>query len=364
MDFSFGADAEMVRSTVHEFVRRELLPQEPKFLNAREPAERLEIIRAATHALKELGIYSAGVPEKFGGGGLGPIETCLIAEELSQTLIPVDWGEPTPILYECSDAQKPQYLLPVVHGDKRYALAFLEPEHFAEPAGMQTTAEPTATDYLLNGTKQLSRPDFDFCLVFARTPEGISCFILDKDAPGSTVRTRQGAAQDRALLVLDNCPVLKERLLGEPGGAMSLGRDWFGLSRLIRSAAILGVCQRLVAVTAQYAKDWTSMGEHISERPAVQRTVAEMAGDIEALRWLVYHTAWLAAEGKNVNFDSLLTKLQAQRVLQKAVTDSVRVHGGTIPPAEHWLVRASQEGEALDMLRLAVCQQVIAAYTS
>ncbi|MBN2466246.1 acyl-CoA/acyl-ACP dehydrogenase, partial [candidate division WOR-3 bacterium] len=75
MDFTFGEDADMVRQTAHEFVRRDLLTQEPKFLNSKDPAERAAIVETATGSLKEMGLYSAGVPEAFGGGGLGPIET-------------------------------------------------------------------------------------------------------------------------------------------------------------------------------------------------------------------------------------------------------------------------------------------------
>jgi alkylation response protein AidB-like acyl-CoA dehydrogenase len=106
------------------------------------------------------------------------------------------------------------------------------------------------------------------------------------------------------------------------------------------------------------------MQEHISDRKQVQQALAEMAGDVEALRWLVYHCAWLAAEGKKHGYDSMLVKLQAQKVLTDTVNRSVRIHGGTNPPFEHWLIKSSGEGEALDMLRLAVAQQTIANYSA
>ena len=186
MDFSFGEDADMVRQTAHEFVRRDLLPQEPKFLNAKDPAERTSIVATATASLKEMGLYSAGVPEAFGGGGLGPIETCLIADELGQTIIPVEWGELTPILYECPDALKPTYLKPVVEGSKTYAVAFDEPTPFTDPAKMATTARdmtetsdvsdrvPAPDGYVLNGAKLLANLKADFYLVFAKglSPNG------------------------------------------------------------------------------------------------------------------------------------------------------------------------------------------------
>jgi alkylation response protein AidB-like acyl-CoA dehydrogenase len=368
MDFTFGEDADMVRQTAHEFVRRDLLPQEPKFLNSKDPAERAALVEAATGSLKEMGLYSAGVPEAFGGGGLGVIETCLIADELGQTIIPVEWGELTPVLYECSDAQKLGYLKPVVEGSKTYAVAFDEPVPFTNPAKMATTARdmtesvadsdrvPSPGGYLLNGAKLVPGPKADFFLVFASAigpigPIGPICLILDSGAPGTTLSGN--------LLTLTNCAVPADHVLGTPGKALSLGRKWFPLTRIIRAAAILGTCDRLLEVSAQYAHDWTSMGTHISERASIQHTLGDMAGDIEALRWLVYHTAWLAAEGKKIEYDSMLVKLQAHKVLTDTVNRSVRLHGGTIPPILEWLQK-NAAGDATDLLRLAVARETIA----
>ena len=351
MDFTFGEDADMVRQTAHEFVRRDLLPQEPKFLNSKDPAERAAIVEAVTGSLKEMGLYSAGVPETFGGGGLGVVETCLIADELGQTIIPVEWGELTPILYECSDAQRPAYLAPVVEGSKTYAVAFYEPVPFADPAKMATTAAQSDTGWTLNGAKVVPHRKADFCLVFAMCPTGPICLILDSSAPGSTLSDN--------LLTLINCAVPADHVLGVPGKALSLGRKWFPLTRIIRAAAVLGTCDRLLEVSAQYAHDWTSMGTHISERRAIQQVLGDMTGDIEALRWLVYHTAWLAAEGKKVEYDSMLVKLQAHKVLTDTVNRSVRIHGGTIPPILEWLQKSAASSDADDSLRFAVARETI-----
>jgi alkylation response protein AidB-like acyl-CoA dehydrogenase len=362
MDFTFGEDADMVRQTAHEFVRRDLLTQEHKFLNSKDPTERATIVETATGSLKEMGLYSAGVPEAFGGGGLGPIETCLIAEELGQTIIPVEWGELTPILYECTDAQKPNYLTPVVEGSKTYAIAFDEPVPFAGPAKMATTArdmtdsakesDRVPNGYVLNGAKLVPDRKVDFYLVFASGMGTIGpiCVLLDAGA--------QGAELAGNLLTLKDCAVAADRVLGTPGKALGLGRKWFPLTRIIRAAAILGTCDRLLEVSAQYAHDWTSMGTHISERTSIQQTLGDMTGDIEALRWLVYHTAWLAAEGKKIEYDSMLVKLQAHKVLTETVNRSVRIHGGTIPPIAEWL-RKNVAADSTDALRFAVARETI-----
>jgi acyl-CoA dehydrogenase len=355
VDFSFGEDADMVRQTAHEFVRRELMPKEADFINAKDPADQVAITEAATAGLKEMGMYSAGVPEKFGGGGLGPIETCCIAEEMGTTIIPVEWGEPTPILYTAGPALKDNYLAPVVAGDKRYAIAFREPLPFARPVEMRVTADKADGGWKLNGTKELSRREFDFLLVFARAPEGPTCFVVDRDAAGATVR-KDGA---RLLLDLADCAVPADHVIGEPGKAIGLGREWFALGRIVRAAATLGACDRLLEVTAQYAHDWTSMGRNISERRPIQRTLAEMAADTDALRWAVYHAAWHLSEGKNAEYESMLVKMQAARVLRDGINRSVRVHGGTIPPLQQWLARSRADDDTGDLLRLAVARETM-----
>jgi alkylation response protein AidB-like acyl-CoA dehydrogenase len=342
MDFTFSEDAEMIRQTAHQFVRRDLLPQEPKFLNSKDPAERAAIVEAASATLKEMGLYSAGVPETFGGGGLGVIETCLLAEELGQTLIPVEWGELTPILYECS-----------------YAVAFNEPAPFADPARMATSAKQSDSGWTLNGTKVLPGHKADFYLVFALAigpigPIGPICLIVDKDAPGRNLSSN--------LLTL-SCTVPADRVLGVPGKALGLGRKWFPLTRTIRAAAVLGACDRLLEVNAQYAHDWTGDCPRTGTVPRtpkpIQQALGDMTGDIEALRWLVYHTAWLAAEGKKIEYDSMLLKLQARKVLTDTVNRSVRIHGGTIPPICEWLQKNAASEDATDLLRLAVARETI-----
>jgi acyl-CoA dehydrogenase len=357
-DFTFGEDADMVRQTAHEFVRRDLLPQEPKLLNSKDPAEQKEIADTATDSLKEMGLYSAGVPEELGGGGLGLIETCLIAEELAHTIIPVQWGELTPVLYECGESQRNQFLKPVVEGSRHYALAFREPEFSNTSLHMATVAGALDSCYRLNGVKLLSRRDFDFCLVFAQAEDGPTCFIVERDSPGVEIRMPEDKLS-AAEMVLRDCAVPADRILGQAGKAFQLGRKWFAPARVARAAAILGACDRLLEVDAQYFHDWTQMGQHISDRKAMQQPLAEIAGDVEALRWLVYHAGWLAAEGRKVEYDSMLVKLQAGRVLTDTVNRSVRIHGGTMPPIAQWLSRNAGSDDATDMLRLAVTRETM-----
>jgi alkylation response protein AidB-like acyl-CoA dehydrogenase len=291
-------------------------------------------------------------------------------------------------LYECTDVQKPIYLAPVVEGSKSYAVAFNEPVPFADPAQMATTATrdmtetsdfsdrvPSPGGYVLNGAKVLPVRKADFYLVFAslrglspngdcpQGPLGPTCFIVDSGAVGATLSGN--------LLTFSGCTVPADRVLGVPGKALSLGRKWFPLTRIIRAAAVLGTCDRLLEVNAQYAHDWTSMGAHISERKPIQQTLGDMTGDIEALRWLVYHTAWLArglsqaiSEGNQgsvprLDYASMLLKLQAHKVLTDTVNRSVRIHGGTIPPICEWLRKNAASEDATDMLRLAVARETI-----
>ena len=244
----------------------------------------------------------------------------------------------------------------MVEGSKSYAVAFNEPAPFADPTKMATTAQQSDSGWTLNGTKVLPSRKADFYLVFASAigpigPIGPTCLVLDSGAPDTQLHGN--------LLTLSGSVVPADRVLGAPGRAMSLGRKWFPLTRIVRAAAVLGACNRLLEVNAQYAHDWTSMGAHVSERKPIQQALGDTAGDVEALRWLVYHTAGLAAEGKKIEYDSMLLKLQAHKVLTDTVNRSVRIHGGTIPPICEWLRKNAASEDATDMLRLAVARETI-----
>jgi alkylation response protein AidB-like acyl-CoA dehydrogenase len=89
------------------------------------------------------------------------------------------------------------------------------------------------------------------------------------------------------------------------------------------------MAQRLLEMSAQYAKDWVSMGQPLALRPAVMRMVAEMAAEIQAARYMVYHAAWLLDEEEEVAHEAMMVRLFTGQMIRKVMDKTIMVHGGT-----------------------------------
>ena len=112
-----------------------------------------------------MGLWGMGVPEELGGPGLDTLGVCLVEEELAQTVVPFNFGDITPVLFDGSREQQEKYLLPVLNRKKRPLLALLEPDRGADLSGMKTKAWKTNGDYVLSGKKiTFSRINFSSTL--------------------------------------------------------------------------------------------------------------------------------------------------------------------------------------------------------
>jgi alkylation response protein AidB-like acyl-CoA dehydrogenase len=322
MDFELDEDIIMIRDMMRRFVQKDAQPLEMPLFNqgelTQEQAEGLK-----EKIIEQMGLWAVTVPEDYGGDELDLLSTCLIEEELGQTFVPVDYGDITPILFGCNDEQIETYLEPAVEGDLRPVLALREQGRLS-PDDWQTTAVRDGDNFILNGTKLLGHKvrDDDFFVVFARMEEGITAFLVDTDAEG--VRWN-----GKPELALRNCVLSKDALLGEIGGAFALGVEWLPNQAVKMGARYVGMAQRLLDMSAQYAKDWVSMGQPLALRPAIMRMVAEMAAEVQAARYMVYHAAWLLDEEEEARHEALMVRLFTGEMIRKAIDKTIMVHGGT-----------------------------------
>jgi acyl-CoA dehydrogenase len=282
----------------------------------------------------DTGLWGVGVPEQLGGAGLNTLGNCLVEEELAQTIIPFSFGDVSPILFDCNAEQKEKYFLPVLNRQKYAYLAFLEPETGTQ-SNIEMKAQKINNHYVLNGRKvTFSRAGKDyFAVAFAATGnkgnrEGVSCFLVDKDAPGFSVSGGEERAGWRSQtrepmsLVFDHCEVPAENILGEEGKAFHLGKKWLPSRRLIRGARCVGVAQRLLEESTTQAQSWQSFGQFISKRTSIEAALADMAMGIHACRLMVYEAACKADNGQSIRREAAMVKLFATQMLH-GVADSV-----------------------------------------
>lgn len=369
MDFGLSEELKMIQSLVKDFVNDQLKPMEREILGRAAglaDARRFlppEVDERLVNMAKDLGLWGLGVPEELGGVGLSTLGNCLAEEELAQTIVPFNFGDVSPILFECNAEQKEKYFLPLFHRQKQTCIALMEPGKSASYADMQTRAERTDGGYIINGTKLsfgVSGKDF-FATVFARTSntagDGVTCFLVDGSIPGLT--WRDGAAQTgwrsqvkvAATLVFNDCVVSAGSVLGQEGQAFHLGRKWLPSRRIVRGARCVGVAQRLLEEATTQAQSWQSFGQFISRRLDIESALADVATDIHACRLVVYEAACKADEGKLTKREAAVAKVFADAMIGRVADRVSHVFNG--PPhlqgmlmerlCRHALVAKAQE---------------------
>jgi alkylation response protein AidB-like acyl-CoA dehydrogenase len=380
MDFTLPEELTMVRDTVRDFVTNELLPIERDALvrdaerggtrGAPIPHEKRERLRKLAI---EQGLWAMTAPEALGGGGLNTLGACLVAEELGKAFVDFDFGDIPPMLFDANAVQREKYLKPAIAGEKEVALALREPD------GYEIRAHATRDDdaWRLNGTKLAN--EADVYLVFAQAEEGATCFILECGWEGAVT-------QDRKLMLIEvRVPV--SNVLGEIGGAFALGRKYQN-ARWVRAAARkVGIAARLLEISTQYARDWKALGQPLAIRPAAQRHLAEMAIEIDAARWLVYHAVCEIDAGKearevacsrrdgtsdsNSEFReasarqaALRANLFASEMAQRAIDRTIEIYGGPAHAADLPMLRvygvgAKADDSVLELQRFQVANSLV-----
>jgi len=337
MDFAIPEELAMIQTMVKDFVNDQLKPLERTILGkAADLSDSItylpaEIEEKLVKMVQELGLWGVGIPDKLGGSGLGVLGTSLVEEELAQTIIPFNFGDVTPVLFDCNASQIQNYFMPALNRHKYAYLALLEPGKQTDITAMETTASRDNSDYVLNGRKvSFSRHGNDyFAIAFAVTdPEkgrkgGITCFIVDKDTRGFSVvggEDKQGwESQTRKpiFLTFENCKVVSENILGEEGKAFQLGNKWLPQRRVVRAARTVGVGHRLLEEATLQAQNWTAFGQPISSRPSIKAALAEIAAHIHAAELMVYEAAWKADRGEPIRRDAAMVKLFATQMIHQ-----------------------------------------------
>ncbi len=349
MDFEIPEELKMVQSLVRNFVNDQLKPLERDILGrAADLSDARMLLPEETEEklitmAKDMGLWGVGVPEELGGVGLSTLGNCLVEEELAQTVIPFNFGDVTPILFDCNAEQKEKYLLPVLHRQRRAYLALMEPEKGVRLSNIEMRAEKVKGHYVLNGKKvSFSKAGKDyFAIVFATTGDkglrdGVTCFLVDKDSPGFSVSGGeektgwQSQTREAIFLVFDHCLVPAKSILGEEGKAFHLGKKWLPSRRLVRGARCVGVAQRLLEESTTQAQSWQSFGQFISRRTSIEAALADISIGIHACRLMVYEAAWKADRGKSIRREAAMVKLFATQMVHSIADRVAHIFNG--PP--------------------------------
>ncbi len=378
MDFSLTEDQKMLKNMVRDFAIGELEPVAAAIDEADEfPAPLVK-------KMAGLGLMGLTIPEKYGGGGRGKTEFCLVIEELSRASAPVSAILRVslslavhPVIIFGTEQQKRRLLPSHASGDILACFALTEAGAGSDPAAMATTARRQGDDYVLNGSKLFISlgAEADVAVVMATVDRslghrGITAFIVDKDSPGFSVGKHERKLGMHGVssveLIFQDCVVPAENRLGEEGQGLKIALEALNASRTTVGAEAVGISQAAFDAALNYAKERRQFGQAIAGFQAIQWLLADMATQIEAARLLTYRAAYLEDNGLPFAREAAMAKLFASEVSREVTNNALQIHGGygytRDYPVERYLRDARlteiYEGTS-EMMRMTIARNLI-----
>lgn len=332
-------EEELFRNSVREFAEGEVRPR----VEAMEHAGKLdpELIKQCF----ELGLMAVETPEEYGGAGSSFFNAILAIEELARidasVSVFVDVHNTlvtNALLRWCSDEQKQKYL-PQMATSKVGAYALSEAGSGSDAFALKTRAVDKGDHYELTGQKLwiTNGNEAEFFVLFATVDpsagyKGITAFIVEKSFEGFSVGKKEDKLGIRASstteLIMDNCKVPKENVLGEVGKGYKVSIETLNEGRIGIGAQMLGIAQGAYESALRYTAEREQFGQPVNSFQGVQFQLAEMAVDIEATRLLVYNAARLKDAGKSFLKEAAIAKLQSSRTAERVSSKAIELYGG------------------------------------
>lgn len=285
------------------------------------------------------GMGAINMPAEWGGAGYSVLEHAIASEEvgkLTGALWDTLW-RPANALRVCTPAQREEYLIPEIRGERRDSVAVTEPEAGSDPRSIKTTATKDGDSYLINGEKWFVTVGdaADFLLVLTMVDDAPTMFLVDKDLPGVSVkrvpRYTHTFVYEHPEFLFENVRVGADKILGEVGQGYELTRDWFVEERLMIAARTIGAAERATLLAADWAKERQQFGQPLISYQLIQNMLAKNTVDIMTNRALTYQIAWEADQGmdrKTLNAKAAVIKLGASEASNRCVDNALQIFGG------------------------------------
>jgi alkylation response protein AidB-like acyl-CoA dehydrogenase len=336
---TLSEDESMFRSSVREFAEGELRPR------VEQMDEAAKLDPAIISQCFQLGLMGIETPEEYGGAGANFFSAILAVEELSRvdasvgvfvdvqnTLVNnafVRWG---------TNEQKQNYLTRLA-SEHVGAYALSEPASGSDAFAMQTRADDKGDHFVLNGRKLWITNGIEaeiFVLFANANPEagykGITAFIVEKSLEGFSIGKKENKLGIRASstveLILEDCIVPKENVLGELGKGYKISIETLNEGRIGIGAQMIGIAAGALESALAYTKERHQFGKSINQFQGVQFQLAEMATELEAARLMVYNAARMKDAGLNFVKEAAMAKLYSSRVAERVSSKAIELYGG------------------------------------
>ena len=339
MNFELSEEQKLLKEMIRDFAKKEILPQVKTLEESHQFP--LEILKK----LASLGILGMSIPPEYGGTKTDSLSLALVLEELGR----VSPALAVIVSVHCSlfcyailkfgtKMQKKKYLPKSAKGEILGAFSLTEPGAGSDATNLKTRAQRHGNFYILNGIKSwvTSGSEADAVILFAFTePEPgskkLCAFIIEKDFPGfkaSKIEEKMGLHSSLTTeLVLEDCQVPVENLLGEEGKGASIAFHCLDCSRIGVAAQSVGLSEQALEEAVRYAKQREAFGKKISEFQAIQFMIADIATLLEASRLLTYRAADFNDKGKPFTKEASMAKLFASEAANRIAYQALQIHG-------------------------------------
>jgi len=339
--------------TVSRFVRERLVPIEDTV------AEHDAIPDEIVMEMRELGLFGLTIPENYGGIGLGMEDEVRIAFELGQTspafrsLIGTNNGIGSQgIIMDGTAEQKQKYLPKLASGEIISSFALTEPDTGSDASSVKMSARRDGDSYILNGTKRYitNAPRAGLFTVMARTDpsiagaRGISAFLVERETPGLSIgkpdRKMGQKGAHTADVIFDDCRVPTSQLLGgKEGQGFRTAMKVLDRGRLHIAAVCVGIAERLLKDSLNYAMERRQFGQAIAQFQLIQGMLADSKAESYASRCMVLDAARRKDAGEIITTEAACCKMFASEMVSRVADRAVQIYGGAGYMAEYGVER-------------------------
>ena len=353
----FTDEQKQIAGTTEQFIAGEIIPHLDEI-----EKQHFEVVVEGMRKCGELWLLMMDAPEEYGGLELDKATTMLVGEKIAcggsfSVAFAAHTGIGTlPLIYYGTPAQKEQYLGKIISGEWCAAYCLTEPGSGSDALGAQATAvlSPDGKHYILNGTKQfITNGGFaKLYTVFAKIDKKhFTAFLVERDFEGLIVGPEEKKmgikGSSTTQIILENCKVPVENLLGEAGKGHKIAFNVLNVGRFKLGAGVTGAAKMAMVQGIQYAGERKQFNRPIASFGAIQEKIANMTADIYASESLIYRLAGLLdtklatiEKGIDNYYDEYqkaieeyapecaIAKVFCSEVLAATVDEVVQIHGG------------------------------------
>ncbi len=379
MDFQLSPQMELLRKSVREFSEGAIAPKVQRM------EETDEVPWDLYKEMSKQMYMGVLIPKEFGGSAFGNLARMIMLEEIGRVSAAMAMAAQifhlgtVPIVDFGTETQKKMYLSPLAKGDRLSTIAVTEATGGSDPTGIQSTAKLQGDSYVLNGRKCFITHGHvaDTVTIMAKTgegPKGFSAFIVEKSYPGYKLGRKERKfglhGCNTGEIVLDNCLVPRENLMGKEGDGLKICMAAISeVGRAGMAGCGLGVINACLESSVKFANERLLGGKPISQHQGIQWMISDMYMDLEASRLLSYRAAWMRDNKMRCDTDMAMAKYFATEAAVRCAKKAVDIHGGYGYMMEYPVQRYYRDAEILiasagtsEIQRIVMARKALATF--